>query len=274
MRRTASSFPEDRKTQRSSSARLRRLLAGAGASIAVLVIVLGACSALGMGPWAHLVRGTNGLGSVLAADDNELRVGLEIANIKNELAHGEPPTTQQTQLSQPPAPGRRMADRKDEPHLPQQARRPLAEHDVVRLEPSTQAVTGGSNNFLPDLAFKEIIGTSPVVLFVRLSELDSVYLRNLLAKEYEISPEPLIVDLDRHAHGADLDNYIKLQKLPRSAPSARPHPPYLFVNGAPVLIRGVQDVRQLHGRGLLLDKLRVASNGKVLVEKHNAPSNS
>lgn len=124
--------------------------------------------------------------------------------------------------------------------------------------------------------FKEIINTSPVVLFIRSSEPESNYLRGLLTKEYEMSPEMVVVDLDKHVQGHILQNYIKNNQLNNFAnDNGATEVPYLFINGVSVINDGLKkDIVDLHSNNQLLTKLRTYSSDRVLFQKKGMPSNS
>lgn len=144
------------------------------------------------------------------------------------------------------------------------------ERKTTVVAPTSTGIT--TKGFNPDYNFNEILNTSPVVLFIRSSNTDSQYLKNLLLKEYEISPEISIVDLDQHSHGDKLQEYILNQKL--SIPSSN-SVPYLFINSASVINTSIEkDIKKLHSDGSLLQKFRHLANGKVLFEKMGLPSNS
>ncbi|KAG0670978.1 hypothetical protein C6P45_001485 [Maudiozyma exigua] len=126
--------------------------------------------------------------------------------------------------------------------------------------------------FNPEFNFKEILNTSPVVLFIRSSEVDSQYLKKLLLNEYEISPQISIVDLDQHSNGDKLQDSIQTKKI---SASATQKVPFLFINSIPVISTNIQkDIKNLHSDGSLLQKFRHLANGKVLFEKMGLPSNS
>ena len=140
---------------------------------------------------------------------------------------------------------------------------------------AAQRATGAviSNTvFSPERNLNEILNTSPVVLFVRSSQRDSQYLRSLLLREYEISPQIAVVDLDQHAYGDALQRHIRDTKMGRREDAPLP---YLFVNGVSAIANSAQNkVREAHVDGELLDQLRHLAAGKVLFKKVGAPSNN
>lgn len=131
--------------------------------------------------------------------------------------------------------------------------------------------------FDPKTNFLDIIRTSPAVLFIKSSQADSIFLKKLLQREFEISPELAIVDLEKHSHGYELEKYIKQNKLSidPSAPLESIQSPYLFLNGVSVINNGmVRDIIEPHSKGLLLSILKSEARGNLLVEKKDIPSNS
>lgn len=128
--------------------------------------------------------------------------------------------------------------------------------------------------FSPERNFKEILNTSPAVLFIRSSQRDSQYLRSLLLREYEISPQLAVVDLDQHANGDALQRHIRDTKMQQHR--GKEHGlPYLFVNGVSAVSNSAQNaVRDAHVDGELIEILRHLAAGKVMFEKVGAPSNN
>ncbi|EJS41404.1 prm4p [Saccharomyces arboricola H-6] len=131
--------------------------------------------------------------------------------------------------------------------------------------------------FDPKVSFLDIIRTSPAVMFIKSSQMDSVFLKSLLQKEFEISPELAIVDLEKHCNGYELEKYIKQNKLNRDPDTALEsiHSPYLFLNGVSIINNGIAtDIIEPHSKGLLLHVLKSEARGNLLVEKKDTPSNS
>ncbi|CAB4252884.1 similar to Saccharomyces cerevisiae YPL156C PRM4 Pheromone-regulated protein proposed to be involved in mating [Maudiozyma barnettii] len=146
------------------------------------------------------------------------------------------------------------------------------EKKTTILAPHASQTSLPSNIFNPETNFKEILNTSPVVLFIRSTEQDSQYLKNLLLKEYEISPQISIVDLDQHSNGDSLQDHIQSTKLSAAATQRLP---YLFINSVSVINTNLKkDIKDLHSDGSLLQKFRHLASGNVLFEKMGLPSNS
>ncbi|CUS20396.1 LAQU0S01e05666g1_1 [Lachancea quebecensis] len=132
-----------------------------------------------------------------------------------------------------------------------------------------------SADFDPAINFQEILSASPVVLFVDSAQ-DSDRLRALLQRDYEVSPAPAVVDLEKHSRGAQLETYIRYYRTkPASATAVPRQPPYLFVNGNSVINSDFQtDIQDLHAQNELLAKLKTVAEGNVMFARNNAPSNS
>lgn len=145
---------------------------------------------------------------------------------------------------------------------------------------------GTTLEYDPERIFKQIINTSPAVLFVRSSEYDSTVLRKLLTTDYEITPELLIVDMDMHRNGLLLEQYILDNKIKPSKNSdvllqsttAIPKnlkAPYLFVNGVSLINTNIgEDVLKLHSKNQFLTKLKAYAGENVVFHKRDLPSNS
>ncbi|GMM34109.1 glutathione-disulfide reductase [Saccharomycopsis crataegensis] len=119
--------------------------------------------------------------------------------------------------------------------------------------------------FNPEKEFMEILSFSPVVIFSKTYCPYSQRLKSLLKNDYELTPEPIIVELDKHKHGAELQTYIGQQSGRRTVPN-------LYVKG--VSRGGSDDIRELHDKGELLDLLTTWGNKSLKVTKHSVPSNS
>ncbi|KAH3686193.1 hypothetical protein WICPIJ_002827 [Wickerhamomyces pijperi] len=149
------------------------------------------------------------------------------------------------------------------------------DHDVSAPSRSKNEITlSPSNNkpkpsidvvFDPSKELQSIISMSPVVIFSKTYCGYSKALKNLLASEYEITPAPTIVELDKHVNGKELQDYI-------GQVSGRKTVPNLFVNG--VSRGGSDDMRALHSTDSLLDSLKTWVGKGATINKINPPSNS
>lgn len=119
--------------------------------------------------------------------------------------------------------------------------------------------------FDPAKEFASIMAISPIVIFSKTYCGYSKALKNLLKSEYEITPAPTIVELDKHTNGKELQEYIGLK-------SGRKTVPNLFING--VSRGGSDDMKALHTEGKLLSSLNTWGEKNIKVNRVNAPSNS
>jgi glutaredoxin len=84
----------------------------------------------------------------------------------------------------------------------------------------------------------------------------------LLLEQYEVMPKPIVVELDKHPHGKELQEYIG-EKTGRSTV------PNVHVKG---LSRGGNDDFQVWNReGLLSDKFKQWAGSVVSIQKRPTP---
>lgn len=121
------------------------------------------------------------------------------------------------------------------------------------------------NEFDAATEFNSIMTLSPVVIFSKTYCGYSKALKKLLTSEYELTPNPTIVELDKHTHGRELQDYI-------AAKTGRKTVPNLFVGG--VSRGGSDDIKKLHDEGSLSKYLNQWGNKQIKVSKVSAPSNS
>lgn len=143
-----------------------------------------------------------------------------------------------------------------------------------------------SNHLAYDAAhnFKEIINTSPIVLFVKSTDSKSLVLRKLLSQHYDFSPQFAVVDLDKHSHGAALQKYIQhhrlinfSSKLSNSQDSSVYHNevPYLFVKGISIINQPLQDdIIEPYLHNNLINTIKSTVGESVMIIKNKIPSNS
>lgn len=131
------------------------------------------------------------------------------------------------------------------------------------------------SSFNPMKNLVQILNTSPVVLFINSKDEQfqtGNLLKKILLNNYQISPEPIIVDLNKHENGLLLQNYIKEYKLNRNDNAKLP---YLFINSRSVLDNDFKDnLLKYHDSGELLNRFKNFAEGKVRFDKLELPSNS
>lgn len=151
-----------------------------------------------------------------------------------------------------------------------QTNKKLSDQSSVTLSPSDMSSIAAE--------LHEILNTSPVVIFGKKNEPDSEYLYNLLTKEYEVTPEPIFVDLDKHASGSMIQKYIQTKKIVRHKEVDESNTmdiPYLFINGVSIINTGVAtDIKKNHASNKLLDKLKALASDTVSFTRLESPSNN
>lgn len=123
------------------------------------------------------------------------------------------------------------------------------------------------SEFNPAKELLEIRKLSPMVIFSKTYCPFSKKLKLLLEGNYQITPQPTIVELDKHGHGAELQDYLFEVTGRRTVPN-------VLVGSASTESRGgADDFIRLHEQGLLLDSLKEWSGKELDVKKADAPSN-
>lgn len=124
-----------------------------------------------------------------------------------------------------------------------------------------------SVEFDPAKALVEIRTLSPMVVFSKTYCPYSKKLKQLLKDNYEITPEPRIVELDKHENGEDLQSYLYEVTDRRTVPN-------LLVGSTNKSRGGYDDIVKLHNEGRLLELLNEWGNKKLVVKKKETPSNA
>lgn len=119
-------------------------------------------------------------------------------------------------------------------------------------------------------ALLEIRAMSPMVIFSKTYCPYSKRLKQLLRDNYQITPEPTIVELDKHGYGQNLQEYLK-------ETTGRGTVPNVLVGTSLQSRGGCDDIKKLHDEGKLLTLLvewGSTDSKKLDVKKIEAPSNS
>ena len=104
--------------------------------------------------------------------------------------------------------------------------------------------------------YAAILAKGPMVIFSKSTCPYSSKLKKLLRTNFQFSPEPVIVELDKHEHGDVLQGYIKEE-------TGRGTVPNLIVGG---LSRGgSDDIQKLFDEGTLLKELKTWGFGDLEV---------
>lgn len=124
----------------------------------------------------------------------------------------------------------------------------------------------------PDVEFDpvdeliQIRSLGPMTVFSKSTCPFSRRIKQLLKENYQITPEPQIVELDKHKHGRELQDYLK-------EVTGRGTVPNVIIGSSMESKGGFDDFAELHKNGELLDALKDWGKNLIDVKKINAPSN-
>ncbi|EJS44336.1 YDL010W [Saccharomyces arboricola H-6] len=126
-------------------------------------------------------------------------------------------------------------------------------------------LSGAGKGFNVQKEYSLMLDLSPVIIFSKSVCTYSKSLKELLENEYQFVPNYYIIELDKHGHGEELQEYIKLI-------TGRGTVPNLLING--ISRGGSKEIRSLHSQGKLLESLQSWSDGEFSVEQREKPSNN
>lgn len=113
------------------------------------------------------------------------------------------------------------------------------------------------------LAIRELL---PVTIFSKTFCPYSKRAKKLLQDHYEITPQPAIVELDKHSHGAELQDYV-------GEISGRRTVPNLLVGTSLESRGGCDDIVKYHEEGRLAELLTSWGGKGLIVKKKEVPLN-
>ncbi|KAM3161135.1 Glutaredoxin domain-containing protein [Lachancea thermotolerans] len=119
--------------------------------------------------------------------------------------------------------------------------------------------------FDPAKEYQYILANRPMIVFSKSRCPFSKKLKDLLAKEFEFSPSYMVVELDKHEHGAELQKHI-------GSLTGRSTVPNVIING--VSRGGCDDFEKLQEKGELLSSLKTWCDKALTVSKKEKPSNN
>lgn len=125
--------------------------------------------------------------------------------------------------------------------------------------------TTGETEFDPAMEYSMILGISPVIVFSKSFCPYSTRLKELLAKEYTITPNYVVIELDKHKHGIALQKFVETK-------TGRATVPNLLINGKSR--GGFDDIKALHSKGELLKSLDKWGDGAFTIKQLEKPSNN
>lgn len=125
----------------------------------------------------------------------------------------------------------------------------------------------GQKTFDAKAALLEIRALKPMVIFSKSYCPYSMKLKKLIAENYQITPEPMIVELDKHQFGSEIQQYL-------GEISGRKTVPNVLIGKSVESKGGCDDFVELHNKGKLLDKLKIWGDNILDVKKIGPPSNA
>lgn len=114
------------------------------------------------------------------------------------------------------------------------------------------------SSFNPKHEYQKILDKSPVVIFSKSYCPFSKKLKHLLKTEYHITPEPIIIELDNHENGKELQNHVGEQTGRFTVPN--------FIVGGKSR-GGADDILALHDNNELVDLFHAWSLGSAQMKK-------
>ncbi|SCU90674.1 LADA_0F05732g1_1 [Lachancea dasiensis] len=136
--------------------------------------------------------------------------------------------------------------------------------DIGEKIPKAHSATVDAH-FDPAKEYQMILVSSPMVIFSKSYCPFSKRLKELLHQKYVFTPNFIVVELDKHEHGAELQSYIGSQ-------TGRTTVPNVVING--VSRGGFDDLRVLQENGELLTSLKDWAGKMLTVSKKEKPSNN
>lgn len=122
--------------------------------------------------------------------------------------------------------------------------------------------------FDPAKEFLQIRALAPMTIFSKTYCPFLKRLKKLLLENYSITPEPQIVELDKHKHGQELQAYV-------GRVSERTTVPNVIIGTALTLSKGgADDFIALHEEGKLAEMLNLWGGKAISVQRLEVPSNS
>lgn len=119
----------------------------------------------------------------------------------------------------------------------------------------------------PAKEFVQIRSMAPMTVFSKLYCPYSKRLKQLLRDHYSITPEPIIVELDKHKHGKELQEYLKVVTHRGTVPNV------LVGSKTHVSRGGSDDFTELHNDDTLAEMLTTWGNKELSAKRIEVPSN-
>lgn len=137
------------------------------------------------------------------------------------------------------------------------APKPNRNSQVMKAQEKGPTKNEGSS-FNPGHELQSILKKSPVVIFSKSYCPFSKKLKHLLKTEYQITPAPIIVELDEHENGAELQKHVGEE-------TGRFTVPNIIIGGESR--GGADDIVALHENNELMDLFHTWAEGGAKIEK-------
>lgn len=124
-----------------------------------------------------------------------------------------------------------------------------------------------SGHFDPAKALVQIRSMGPMIVFSKSYCPFSTKLKKLLNENYSITPAPIIVELDKHRHGAELQNYLGVVTKRSTVPNVILGTESLVSKG------GADDFVKFHNDGTLAELLNTWGGKDISVSRIEIPLN-
>lgn len=131
---------------------------------------------------------------------------------------------------------------------------------IVKGEEKADLTTSQGEEFNPEKEYQSILKLAPVIVFSKSYCPHSQFVKDLLQKEYAITPDLQIVELDKHPSGPELQAYVK-QKTGRGTV------PNVIVAGKS--LGGGDEMRALHRDGELAETFHEAGPKALTVVRRS-----
>lgn len=121
--------------------------------------------------------------------------------------------------------------------------------------------------FDPEKEFRQTRVLAPMTIFSKSYCPFSKRLKSLLKDNYEITPQPIIVELDKHEHGKEFQEYL-------AEVTERGTVPNVLVGSSHASRGGCDDFVKLHEAGKLLELLNTWGNKQMSAKRIEVPLNA
>uniref|UniRef100_A0A060T0G4 ARAD1C07502p n=1 Tax=Blastobotrys adeninivorans TaxID=409370 RepID=A0A060T0G4_BLAAD len=118
--------------------------------------------------------------------------------------------------------------------------------------------TEPGESFNPEKELAVLLNETPILIFSKSYCPHSKAVKDLLLSEYQINPQPMVVELDAHPHGRELQDYLGTLTGRRTVPN-------VMVGG--VSRGGGDEFRALHASGELAESMQEWGGSMFRIKK-------